>query len=442
MQPEPISDEERLRRENEELRRQLEELQGAHPLPGPPTKLWRPSALTIACIVLAATVLLVFAFLAGYVPLQKRQNLIRAESREQEQSLPRVDVIQVRRATGSSQLELPGSVQAITEAPILARASGYIQKRLVDIGDRVSNGQLLAEIDAPELDDQVRQAKATLQQSQAALDQAQANYEQGKADMEFARVSAERWLKLNQRGVVSRQENDQYQTQYQSKVANVHALEKAIAVQRSNIAAAEANLSRLQEMEGYRMVKAPFDGVVTLRNVDVGALVNSGSTLLYRIAQTATVRTYVNVPQVNSSSIRAGQPATLRVSNLPGRVFPGKVERTANSLDPASRTLLVEVHAPNPEGLLMPGMYAQVDLSSPRSNPPLLVPADALIVRPDGTSVAVLKADHTVHLQKIVPGRDYGDRLEILSGLNEGDTIIPNPGDVAREGAAVEPVQK
>ena len=442
MPTDPTSAEERLRRENEELRRRLDELQNAQPHSGPPTKLWRPSALTITCIVLAASAVLVFAFLAGYIPLQKRQSLIQAESRQQEQTLPRVDVIQVRRATGSSQMELPGSVQAITEAPILARASGYVQKRLVDIGDRVKNGQLLAEIEAPELDDQVRQAKATLQQTQAELDQAQANYEQGKADMEFARVSAERWQKLNQRGVVSRQENDQYQTQYQSKAASVHALEKAIAVQRSNITAAAANLARLQEMESYRMVKAPFDGVITLRNVDSGALVNSGSTLLYRIAQTATLRTYVNVPQVNSSSIRAGQPATLRVSNLPGRVFPGKVERTANSLDPASRTLLVEVHVPNPEGLLMPGMYAQVDLSSPRSNPPLLVPADALIVRPDGTLVAVLRPDHTVHLQKIVPGRDYGDRLEILSGLNEGDTIIPNPGDVAREGAAVEPVQK
>ena len=193
-------------------------------------------------------------------------------------------------------------------------------------------------------------------------------------------------------------------------------------------------------MERYRVVKAPFDGVITLRNVDVGALVTSGSTLLFRIAQTGTLRTYVNVPQVNAGSVRAGQPATLRVSNLPGREFAGTVARTANSLDPTSRTLLVEIHVPNPQGLLLPGMYARVDLSSRRINPPLLIPSDALIVRADGTTVALVRPDHTVHLQKIEVGRDYGDRLEIVSGLREGDTIIPNPGDIAREGVEVDPI--
>jgi RND family efflux transporter MFP subunit len=311
---------------------------------------------------------------------------------------------------------------------------------MVDIGDRVKSGQALAEIEAPELDDQVRQAKAAQQQAQAALDQALANLEQGKSDMEFSRVTAERWNNLSKRGVVSRQENDQYQTQFQSRAASVKSLDKAIAVQRSNIAAAEANLARLEEMERYRIVKAPFDGVITLRNVDVGALVNSGGTLLFRLAQTGTVRTYVNVPQVNAGAVRTGQPARLRVSNLPGRDFTGTVARTANALDPTNRTLLVEVQAPNPQGLLLPGMYAQVDLSNARSNPPLLIPSDALIVRADGTLVAVLRPDHTVHLQRVDVGRDYGDRLEILGGLHEGDTIVPNPGDLAREGLAVDPV--
>jgi RND family efflux transporter MFP subunit len=439
----PETTEERLRKENEALRRQILDLQekehsSAHT--GPPTKLWRPSALTIWCLFLAATVLLIVGFLAGYIPLEKRQKLIRAESHQQEQALPRVEVIQVGRSSRNSEMQLPGNIQAVTEAPLLARASGYIKRRMVDIGDRVKSGQPLAEIEAPELVDQVRQATAALQQAQAALDQALANYEQGKSDMEFARVTAERWSNLSKGGIVSSQDNDQYQTQYQSRVAGVKALEKAIAVQRSNITAADANLARLQEMERYRVVRAPFDGVITLRNVDVGALVNSDSTLLFRIAQTGTLRTYVNVPQVNAGSIRAGQPARLRVSNLPGRDFAGTVARTANALDPTSRTLLVEVHVPNPEGLLLPGMYAQVDLSSARSNPPLLVPSDALIVRADGTTVALLRPDHTVHLQKIEAGRDYGDRLEILSGLREGDTIIPNPGDIAREGVEVDPI--
>jgi RND family efflux transporter MFP subunit len=431
---------ETLRQENQELKRQLQELKG-HGHAGPPAKLWHPSALTIWSIFLTAIVLFVVAFLAGYVPLQKRNNLVRSEAQQQEQTLPRVEVIQVGRSSHNSELQLPGNVQAITEAPILARATGYIQRRMVDIGDRVRPGQTLVEIEAPELDDQVRQATASLQQGRSALDQALANLEQGKSDLEFARATAERWSHLFTRGVVSQQENEQYHTQYQSRIASVNALEKAVAVQRGNIAAAEANLARLQEMQSYRVVKAPFDGIITLRNVDVGALVNAGSTLLFRIAQTGSVRIYINVPQMNASFVRLGQPARLHVSNLPGRYFTGSVARTANSLDPASRTMLVEVHVPNPDGALLPGMYAQVDLNSARGEPPLLVPSDALISRADGTSVAMVRPDHTVHLQKVEVGRDYGDRLEVSGGLREGDTILSNPGDYGREGVEVNPVR-
>jgi RND family efflux transporter MFP subunit len=305
----------------------------------------------------------------------------------------------------------------------------------------VQAGQLLAEIDAPELDEQVRQSKANLQQAQAALDQALANLQQGKADLELARVTAQRWSNLVTRGVVSRQENDQYQAQLQSKLASVQALEKAVIVQRGGVAAAEANVGRLQKMQSYRMVKAPFNGVITLRNVDVGALVNVGSTLLFRIAQTGMLRTYLNVPQTYANSVRPGQSALLTVSNLPGREFTGTVARTANALDPTSRTLLTEVHVPNADGALLPGMYAQVQLSSVRTDLPMLVPSDALIVRADGTQVAVVRPDHSVHLQKIEVGRDYGNRLEVISGLHEGETIIANPGDIAREGVKVDPVK-
>jgi RND family efflux transporter MFP subunit len=170
--------------------------------------------------------------------------------------------------------------------------------------------------------------------------------------------------------------------------------------------------------------------------------VTGGSTLLFRIAQTGNLRIYVNVPQTHANSVRAGHTARVHVSNLPGREFRGTVARTASALDPTNRTLLTEIHVPNPEGLLLPGMYAIVDLVSPRLHAPLLVPSDALLVRADGTSVAVVRADHTVHLQKIQVGRDYGDRLEVLSGLQEGDRIIPNPGDAAREGLKVEMVEK
>jgi len=434
--------EERLRKEVEDLKRQLREQKGlvdgtAHTALAKP---WHPSAITIWALFLGAVVLIVVAFFAGYIPLQKRNALIGSQALEQEQAVPRVEVIEVGRSSSMSELQLPGNIEAVTEAPILARADGYIKRRLVDIGDRVQAGQPVAEIEAPELDQQLIQAKANLQQTQAALDQALANEQQGKANLELAKVTASRWASLVAAGVVSKQDNDQYQSQYQAQLAGVQSLEKAIAVQRANIGAAEANVSRLDQMQAYRVVKAPFAGVVTLRNVDVGALVNSGSTLLYRIAQTGTLRTYVNVPQTNASNIHAGQPATLRVTNLPGRSFTGTVARTANSLDPSSRTMLVEVQVPNADGALLPGMYAQVDLSSPRTNAPLLVPGDALMVRADGTQVAIVRPDSTVHLQKIQVGRDYGDRLEVLSGLQMGDRIIANPGDSAREGAKVDPV--
>ena len=278
-------------------------------------------------------------------------------------------------------------------------------------------------------------------QAQAALDQALANEQQGKANLELARVTAQRWGNLVAAGVVSKQDNDQYQAQYQSQIAGVNALEKAILAQRANIAAAEANVARLNEMQAYRVVKAPFAGVITLRNVDVGALVTTGSTMLYRIAQTGTLRTYVNVPQSNASSIHAGEKALVSVTNLPGRTFTGTIARTSDSLDPSSRTLLVEVQVPNPDGALMPGMYAQVDFSNSRANAPLLVPAEALMVRADGTQIAVVGPDSTVHLQKIVIGRDYGDRLEVLQGLRVGDRIIANPDDNAREGVKVDAVE-
>lgn len=432
-----------LLRENEALKRQIQELKatdnGASHA-GPSPQVWRPSALTMWGIFLAAVVLTVVAFLSGYMPLQKRREVIAGEAREQGRTLQRVEVIEVQRASDKSAIELPGSIQAITEAPILARADGYLERRMVDIGDRVRTGQPLAEIEAPEVDDQIRQAKAALQQAQAGVAQAEANYERGQADEELAKVTALRWSALLAKGVVSKQENDRYQSEYHALTAATKALEKAVAMARSNVAAAEANVARLDAVQSYRLVKAPFDGVITLRNVDVGALVNAGNTLLFRIAQTNTLRIYLNVPQSNSSDVRTGQPARLSVPNLPGREFTGAVARTANALDPASRTLLVEVHVPNPDGALLPGMYARVDLSGARSNAPLLIPSEAMIARGDGTEVAVVRDGHTVHLQKIEVGRDYGDRLEVTGGLTEGQTIIANPGDVVREGLQVQAV--
>ena len=422
----------RLRAEIEDLKRRLQ--QQEQPAPAGPSRgaLW-----TIA---LLAAALIVIAFFTGYIPHQRREAVLANEAMVTEKAAPVVNVVAVERSAGKSELVLPGSIQAVTEAPVLSRSNGYVKRRYVDIGDRVSAGQLLAELEAPELIQLLHQAQATLEQTKSAVEQASANLQQSRTNERLAQVTAQRWANLFQRGVVSRQENDTYQAQYDSQKANTQALEKAVAAARSNVAAAEANLARLTELKGFSRVLAPFAGVITVRNVDTGVLVNEGSTLLFRIAQTNRLRTYLNLPQADASSVRVGQVATLSIPDLPGRKFVGAVTRTANALDPATRTLLTEVQVANPDNALMPGMYAQVDLTTPRKDPPLLIPGDTLVVRSDGPQVAVVGADRNVHYQRIQLGRDFGDRLEVLSGLQLGQQIVVNPGDSVREGAKVNPV--
>lgn len=434
---------ESLRRENEELRRQLDAIRSgatAVPQASAARPAWSPSKTTIFALTLFALALIIVAFFAGYLPMRHRRSVVIAEAHREEETLPRVQVVQAARADGKSALQLPGSIQAISEAPILARTDGYMKARFVDLGDHVKAGQPLAELDAPEMEEMLRGARATLEQTRAALDQAVANLEQGKSDLDLARVSAERWSDLEKAGIASRQDNDKYRLEYQSRSAGVRALEKALNVQRSSVSVAEANVARMENLKAYKIVKAPFDGVITLRNLDAGALVSAGNTLLFRIAQTQKLRTYVSVPQTWVSSVRTGQTATIRASGLPGREFIGTVVRTANALDPTSRTLLVDVNVPNSEGVLLPGMSVQVDLSTPRREAPLVIPADALVIRANGSEVAVVRPNGMVHVQKIQVGRDYGDRLEVVNGLNEGDSVIQNPGDVIRDGMKVEPV--
>lgn len=400
----------------------------------------KPRAGTLILLGLALVCIVVASFFGGYLPHQKRQTELVAEAKTETESAPLVNVTTVEKSSGKSELVLPGNIQAVTEAPVLARATGYIKTRTVDMGDRVKEGQLLAEIDAPELASQVRQAQAAVEQANAGLEQANANLVQGRTNEQLYKTTAERWDKLVSRGAVSRQENDTYQAQYQAQAATVQALEKAVNVAKSNIGVAEANLARLTEMQGYVKVVAPFDGVITQRNVDVGALVNEGNTLLYRISQTGRLRIYVNVPQADAAAVHVGQPAKITISDLPSKVFNGTVTRTANSLDQASRTLLAEVQVPNDAGLLLPGMYAQVDFTTPRAEPPLLIKGDALVVRSNGPQVAIVEPDNTIHFQSVALGRDYGDRIEILSGLTAGQQLAVNPGDNIQEHAKVKPV--
>uniref|UniRef100_Q01XU5 Efflux transporter, RND family, MFP subunit n=1 Tax=Solibacter usitatus (strain Ellin6076) TaxID=234267 RepID=Q01XU5_SOLUE len=430
------STEDRLRSEIEDLKRQLESAKH----PGAPADR-RPSAGTLILIALLLTVLIVAGFFVGYLPRQKREDVLAAESKETSSSLPLVNVSKVTRAAGRSNLVLPGNIQAVTEAPILARATGYIKKRYVDIGDRVKSGQVVADIEAPELDQQILQARAVIEQAKSSVQQADAAIQQARANENLAKVTAGRMSNLLGRGVISKQDNDTAQAQYAAQQANVQALEQASAAARSNVSAAEANLSRLNQLKTYQTVRAPFDGVITLRNVDTGALVNEGSTLLFRIAQTGTLRIYVNLPQSEADSIKPGQRADISIAELIGKKFTGVVTRTSNALDPATRTLLTEVQVPNSGGALMPGMYANVDLIVPRKDPPLLIPGDTLVVRADGPQVAVVQPDSTVHFTRITLGRDFGDRLEVLGGgLELGQQLAVNPSDVVREGAKVKPV--
>ena len=401
----------------------------------------RPSSTALWLLAFVTVVVLVGAFLAGYLPRSRRDAAVVAESRADGAALLVVNTAEVQRASNVETIEVPGSIQAVTEAPILARADGYLKRRLVDIGDRVVAGQLLAEIEAPELEQQVAQAKAALDQTLAAEEQSKASLEQGRANEQLARVTAQRWANLLAKGAVSRQEHDQYQAQAQAQGASVRALERAVAAAGSNIGAARANLARLQQMQGYRQVRAPFAGVVTLRNVDTGALISSGQTLLYRIAQTGTLRTYINVPQGYADDVKPGMQARLAFSDLPGRIFQGRVARSSNALDPGSRTLLAEIQLANTAGALMPGMYCTVALDIQRAHPPLLVPGDTLMMRPDGPTVAVVTRERKIHMQKLTLGRDFGKQVEVLSGLEEGQALVANPNDSVREGVPVNPVK-
>jgi RND family efflux transporter MFP subunit len=430
------TNEQQLRSEIEDLKRQLANSRNA--AREAPNK--APTSRTAVVVVLLLICLVLAGYYLGYLPRQKRELALAAESKTDGEALALVTVSPVKRAGATSSLVLPGNIQAVTVAPVRARASGYIKTRSADIGDRVKEGQVLAEIEAPELDQQIRQAQAAIDQAQSTIEQSQAALQQGQSNEGLAKITAEREQKLFDRNVVSRQDNDTAQMQYAAQQSNVQALGKAVSAARNSASAFQANLARLNDLKNYLTVRAPFAGVITVRNIDVGALVNEGSTLLYRIAQTDRLRTYLNVPQADAGNVRVGQHASLTVPDLGGRKFSGLVTRTSNALDPASRTLLAEVQVDNANGALMPGMYSEVDLAVPRKDPPLIIPGDTLVVRSDGPQVAVVGSDGVVHFKLIHLGRDFGDRLEVLDGLEEGQMLAVNPGDTVREGVRIKPM--
>jgi multidrug efflux pump subunit AcrA (membrane-fusion protein) len=407
-----------------------------------------------ALIAITLIALVAIMFVAGYLPRQKRERGIQAEAHEEETSLPVVNVAKVKPSPPTDELQLPGSTTPVTEAYIFARASGYVKKRYVDIGDRVRQGQILAEIDAPDLDQQVLQAEAALSQAQAALGQAQASLDQARSQEHLADVTNTRWKTLVSRGVLSKQEGDQRQAEFDNASAVVRVAAANVKAAQDNIRAVDANLNRLKELQGYKSVRAPFTGVVTSRSIDTGSFINAsgsgqgtpvfGSTSgpangseMFRVAQSDVLRILVNVPQAYASGIRVGMPAKLTLQENASRNYDGKVTRTASSIDPNTRTLLTEVQIVNKDGSLLPGMYGNLHFVSARSHPPLLIPGDSLVVGSNGPHVAVVGEGGKVHFQAVQLGRDYGAEIEITSGLQGGETVVVNPGDDVREGQEV-----
>ncbi len=367
---------------------------------------------SIGFIAIGVVILL---FVSGMVAVISRANEHRElVSDTNRLAIPSVTVVQAKGESASEELILPATVQAYIESPIFARTNGYLQKWYQDIGSRVTKGQLLADIDTPEVDQELLQARAARQQVSAQL--------------ELAKVSSDRWANLRKSDSVSQQEADQQSSAYTQAQAN--------------LAAADANVRRLEQLESFKHIYAPFSGVLTKRNIDVGALVNSGNgganREMFDVAQIDPLRVYISVPQTNAADIHRGQKAHLELNEFPGQKFEGTVVRTADSIDPATRTLLTEIDVPNKQGTILPGAYAQVHFGVKVSGTHLTVPGNALLFRGEGPRAAVVGSDNHVHLNPVTIGRDYGTSVEILSGVSESDKIVLNPPDSLEEGEQVQ----
>jgi RND family efflux transporter MFP subunit len=355
--------------------------------------------------------------LAGALTLVSRSSHSRALAKETEQdSVRSVSVVHPVAEKPDVELVLPGSLLAFKESPIFARTNGYLVRWTRDIGSRVEKGELLAVIDTPEVDQELNQGRATRQQI--------------LSQMELAKISADRWENLRKTDSVSAQEADQQTSGYQQAKAN--------------LVAADANVRRLEQLESFKNVYAPFSGVITRRNVDSGALINAGAASgreLFDMAQVDTLRVYASVPQTYAPYIRIGSKVPVTLREFPGLQFPGVVARTAESIDPATRTLLTEVDVTNKDGRLLPGSFGQVHFAVGSNVQKLTVPVNAMLFRAEGPRVAVVGPDHKVQLRPLNIGRDYGTTIEVLGGLEVSDEIIVNPSDSLEDGQLVNVAQ-
>ncbi|WP_354257007.1 efflux RND transporter periplasmic adaptor subunit [Bradyrhizobium sp. F1.13.3] len=370
----------------------------------------------------AALLLLAGALAVGGWRHYQAERALAATSEQVRMLVPEVRVAIVRAGDSKIDVTLPATTAAFEAANIFARTSGYVEKRYVDIGDRVKAGAILAEIVAPELDHQIAQAQATLAQTQGTLQQTQAS-------RELAEVTNARDSGLVKQGWLTAQQGD-------NDRLTLRAQQAAEAVAKSNIAAQQAQIRVLEQDKAYQRVVAPFDGVITQRNIDNGSLVQAGSTFLFALMHADVIRTQMFVPQDEAVGVQPGVDAVIRVPELPGRAFPGKVTRIATALQPGSRTLLTEIDVPNPGGALQPGIYCSVELYIPRKTPSLMIPADAVVFDENGLHVAVVE-NGVVHMQKISIARDFGTQIEVHDGVKPGDQVILNPMLNLTEGSRV-----
>jgi RND family efflux transporter MFP subunit len=382
----------------------------------------------LVLLVIALAVTLGVGFWVRYHRNSSDQMSLSSETLNAADSPAPVDVVKVAYAPPTHILTLPGTARAWYESTIYARVSGYVDHWTADIGDRVHKGQVLATIDTPELDDQLRGAQAKVAFDDSEVRVAQAN-------AEFAKTTNSRW-KDSPKGVVSEQERDEKEAAYQSSLAKLTAAQSQVQLD-------AAQVNSLEALTTFKKVTAPYDGVITDRRIDIGDLVTAGSTSsttpLYSIAQADKIRVFVDVPQTASGDIKVGMPATCTSSQFVGRKFVGKVARTSNAIDSAAKTLKVEVDVDNPDLLLMPGAYVEVEFTTSETKSSLRIPASALTFRSGGPQVAVIGQKGAVKFRSVTISRDLGDFVEIGSGLAEGDLVALNISNQVADGDTVEP---
>jgi len=366
----------------------------------------------VALLVIAAVVI------AGIVPRKNAKAALAIETRDL--ATPTVAVIHPKMGTPQTEIVLPGNIQAVVDSPIYARTNGYLKKWYADIGAHVRAGQLLAEIETPEMDQQLDQARAELNTAQA--------------NNRLAEITANRYQDLAKSDSVSKQDVDNAAGDFEAKKAMV--------------ASAQSNVKRLEQLQSFEKIYAPFDGVITARNTDIGHLINSGAgvpaTELFHIADTRSVRVFVNVPQDYSQLAQPGLTADLTLQEFPNKRFKGKLVRTANAIDPSSRTLLAEVDVNNSTGELLPGSYAQVHLKAASGTPAVILPVSAMLFRSEGLQVATVENGNRAQLRSVTVGRDFGNEIEVVSGIKPDDLVIDNPSDSLISGESVrvaEPAQ-